>query len=352
MATSGTVGQTIFTTRQVIDHAMRRCKLAAQQITAEHLAIARDVLWLQLSTLNSRGIALWAVAAQLQGLVDSVAQVALSTGTLDVLDANLRTITRLTGTASASTGTAANAFDSSLSTTCTNSVAAGYIQLLLATAAALTTCGICPNVSGTWAFTIQTSDDGVTWTTRVTQAATAVVAGTWLWYDVPGVSSTTYMRIVGGATTTLDVRELVFGNAPSDIPLAPIDRNTYAALPNKSSTGRPTMYWLDRQRNIPQLTVWPTPSSAYVMTSLVALYTQRQIQDVGTLAQELEIPQRWYMAIVCELAKHLSLEIKEVDASLVPVLTAIADLEMTKAWDGESDRSPVRLLPNIRAYTA
>ena len=51
MATSGTVSTTQFTTRQVIDHAYRRCRLGAQQITSEMIDIANDQLYLILSNL-------------------------------------------------------------------------------------------------------------------------------------------------------------------------------------------------------------------------------------------------------------------------------------------------------------
>ncbi len=46
MATSGTVSTTNFTTRQVIDHAFRRCRLGAQQITSEMIDVANDQLYI------------------------------------------------------------------------------------------------------------------------------------------------------------------------------------------------------------------------------------------------------------------------------------------------------------------
>ena len=44
MAYSNTVSQTVFNTRKIIDNSIRRCKLSAQQITAEHIDIANDQL--------------------------------------------------------------------------------------------------------------------------------------------------------------------------------------------------------------------------------------------------------------------------------------------------------------------
>ena len=44
-----------------------------------------------------------------------------------------------------------------------------------------------------------------------------------------------------------------------------ISRDTYLAIPNKSTTGRPTQFFLDRQIT-PNLKIWPLPeNSTYVL---------------------------------------------------------------------------------------
>src|SRR5688572_17520457 len=111
MATSGTVSTTVFTTRKVIDHAFRRCKLAPQQISAEYIDTAKDLLWLFLSTLASKGITLWTVQKEIIPIYGYVQDVPLPVGTVDLLDANLRNIDRPTGTYDSSEGDAENAFD-------------------------------------------------------------------------------------------------------------------------------------------------------------------------------------------------------------------------------------------------
>ena len=54
MAFSGTISQTVFNTGRIIDNAIRRCKLSAQQITAEYIDIANDQLYLLLSDLANQ----------------------------------------------------------------------------------------------------------------------------------------------------------------------------------------------------------------------------------------------------------------------------------------------------------
>jgi hypothetical protein len=44
----------------------------------------------------------------------------------------------------------------------------------------------------------------------------------------------------------------------------------------------------------------------------MTVWYQRQIMDVGALTDELEVPQRWYEAVVFMLAHRMSLELPQV----------------------------------------
>lgn len=351
MATSGTVSTTIFRTNKVIEHAYARCRIARERITPERIQTALDLLFLRLSSMVNRGIALWAVEKQLIPLYAAQQSVELPVGTVDLLNCNLRSLQRLSGIASASEGDAENAFDGDLETACTQTLADGYIQLELETAIQATNFGLMPNATGTWNFVLQASDDGSTWTTFYTATDFAAVAGKWTWWDVEGMGEWLYYRMLATDGTILDVTELVLGNMPQEIPCAPINRDDYANMPNKFFLGRPVQYWYDKQRVQPVVTLWPAPGAEYTFYQLVA-YVQRYIQDVGTLRQEVEVPQSWYLALVARLAADIALEDDEVDPQLVATLDAIGERTWKEAWDGQSDGSSVYLRPNIRPYTA
>ena len=111
MATSGTVGSTIFTNQQIIDHAFRRCKMVEQEITGEHLQIALELLWLFTQTLVNKGIKLWNVVPIILPIYEREQTVPLPVGTENVYTLLLRTSQRITGTPSATEGVAGNAFD-------------------------------------------------------------------------------------------------------------------------------------------------------------------------------------------------------------------------------------------------
>lgn len=351
MATSETVATTVFNTRRVIDHAFRRCRLVPQQITPEMLDTALDLLFLELSALGNRGIPLWTIDKFILPVYFRTASVPTPLGTIDVFDVNLRENQRLSGANSSSEGVADNAFDADLTTACTQTSAAGFIQMELTSNNTVPIFGILPNVSGTWDISMQFSDDGVAFTTIFTESALIVVDEEWFWRDVEGVGNHKFWRLQANGTTVLDVTELVFQNTPQEIPFYQLNRTDYNNLPNKTRTGRPTQFWYDKNRQRPLLTIWPNPDSQFTFSQITG-YLHRQIQDVGTMQQEIECPQRWYLAIMLQLAKHLCKEIKEVDINIIPVVVADAAEELKKVWDGEGDGSDTFFRPNIRPYTA
>ncbi len=356
MATSGTVGSTVFTNQQIIDHAFRRCKMVEQQIVGEHLEIALELLWLYVMSLSNKGIKLWNVEPLLLPIYERQPTVPCPLGTENTYTINLRNQNRVTGTATASEGVADNAFDGDLTTACTQTAAAGDITMDLGTdgATAINTFGIMPNVSGTWDYVIEASNDNfATAVTYIERTGQEVVQDEWLWVDVQAPSRVTefqYWRLRATGTTVLDVIELVYQNAPNEIPMYKLNRNDYANLPDKASTGRPTQFWFDRQRTQPEIELWPSPGAEFTFNQVTG-FIQRQLQDVGRMTDELEVPDRWYLAIVCNLAAQLGREIKEVDETILPRLDQDADRYLADAWGGETDESEAYLRPNISPYT-
>ena len=330
MATSGTVSTTQFTTRQVIDHAFRRCRLGAQQITSEMIDVANDQLYLILSNLANRGVQLWCIEKLIMPLYEGNGAVTLPLGTVDVLNTNLRTLQEVTGTETTS------------STTVTMVVSGGTT---------LTTVGILWSAAAV-PFVIEQSVTGSTWTSVPTEESTTAptqVAGEWLWVDFNATTINNYFR-VRATSGTLSATDVYFGNTPTEIPIARLNRDDYTALPNKFFLGRPLQFWFDRQLNQPIMHLWPVPNAA-ATTQQIVLWRHRYIQDVGTMVQELDVPQRWFDAIVALLASKLAEETPEVDANLMPILEAKAEKALAQAENEERDNSPIYWAPLISSYT-
>jgi hypothetical protein len=350
LATSGTTGTTVFQTYKLIDHALRRCRLPPQKITAEKIQTALELLWLRLMAMSNKGITLFTLDRVILPLYMGVRDVPTPVGTTGVMDVNLRSVQRLLGTNSASEGDADYAFDSDIDTICEQAAANGWIQTQLSSATKSTTFGLLPGTSGTWSYRIQGSDDGITFTDVYTATAELVVDGEWIWLDIDGLPPYEFWRLQAFGGTTLEVRELVFSNTPNEIPLALVNRDDYDTLPNKVFESRPTEYWLDLQRVRPILTLWPVPQESYTFWQLVARI-QKYIEDVGTLTQEVAVPAKSYMGILCQLSYDYAIQDNDVDVSIIPTLKIDADNEMGGLWDGQSDPAPTRLTPNIGGYT-
>jgi hypothetical protein len=353
MPFSGTVSTTVFNVGKVIDRAFGRCKLAPQQITPEYIQIAKDLLYAFLSTLGNEGIPLWAQKKMILPIYEGVQDVLLDPQVIDVLNANLRTSTRLTGIAQLSSeGDPSLAFDSNLATACVQVTPGGYIACQLGASFNPSTFGFMPNVSGTWDFAFQVSGDGVTWRTVYTGSQVSVVDGEWFWADVQGIPEVgvTWLRMLALNTTVLNVTELVFEDAPNEIPIAKVNRDDYANLPNKWFTGRPVQFWYDKQVPNPILTLWPVPQFQYTFNQIV-LYVNRYIMDVGDLTDSIEVPQRWLLAIITELGRQLAMNIPEVKTEVLMYLGPEADSSLKKAWASETDQSPTFLRPRIWNYT-
>ena len=355
MATSDTVSTTVFNTRRVIDRAFGRCKVPPQSITAERIEIARDNLFLLLSSLVNRGIPLWTQEQVILPLYQGQARIEAPLGTNDLHSVNIRSLSRVSGTSTSSAGgTVASAFDDDFSTALTQTSSDGDVQTEFTSATLVTTVGILPNAAGSMDLLVERSSDGVSWTMVLDIGAVTHAVGTWVWYDLDGNIAATYIRIRETGGGTIDVQEIFWGNNPTEVPMARLNQDNYLNLPNKVFPGRPLQFWFNRRRGdsgaLPELHTWPVCALANRYDQLVA-WRKRYLQDVGTLQQEIEVPQRWYAWVVAELAAMLAGELPEVSDSREVLLINKAVVVLSEAQGEERDDSPFFLTPGLGVYT-
>ena len=127
-----------------------------------------------------------------------------------------------------------------------------------------------------------------------------------------------------------------------------MNKDDYYNLNNKASQGRPLQFWLDRRRTLPVMNLWPVPDINFYQ---VVVLRHRYIMDPGVFVNEIEVPQRWYEAIVALLAAKMAMEMVEVDVQIVPMLDAKAAQALYVAQAEERDNSPMMIAPNISMYT-
>ena len=158
------------------------------------------------------------------------------------------------------------------------------------------------------------------------------------------VTQTTLSMVSGTASYTLtsnytDLLEVVIRNSSNvDTTLTKMSRSEYLSIPNKTSSGRPTQFFYDRQVT-PTITLWPTPAS----DTLVYYYVNR-IQDVDTLQNTTDAPFRFLPCMVAGLAYYVA--IKKAPER-VQMLKSIYEEEFQRAADEDEDRVSLKLQPSV-----
>jgi hypothetical protein len=352
MAYSGTTGTTVITVQTLIDHGARRCGKLAEELTSEQVLSARQSLFFLLSNLINIGIQYWAIDKKVYGFNPDRYIYDLPLGGNDVLNALYRWMSRPNGAYTSSAGgTVANVYDGDVDTICTQTSTNGNISVNFGPSNPIYigSIGFLPASSGTWSIILEYSSDGSSWSTLVDLGTIPVVDNEWIWTDIDNGQTVPYYRIRAYNGTTLSLRELYFGNNSTEITMSRLNRDDYTNLPNKNFTAnQPFQFWFNRTVPQSQIWLWPTPQNAFYQ---MTVWYSRQIMDVGDLYGELEIPQRWYEAVLMMLSHRMSLELPNVPLDRVTYLEGQADKYLTLAEQEERDKSPIYFAPNISVYT-
>ena len=103
-----------------------------------------------------------------------------------------------------------------------------------------------------------------------------------------------------------DVLEAVYRNASNiDVSLTKISRSEYQALSNKSSTGQPTQYYVQRFIDRITITLYLTPGTSENGKFLNFYYVKR-IQDAGGYTNDADVPYRFVPCMIAGLSYYLS----------------------------------------------
>lgn len=144
-------------------------------------------------------------------------------------------------------------------------------------------------------------------------------------------------------TDLIDILSLVVRRSNTDYSLDRISRDAYLNIPTKSSTGRPTQYFLDRQIT-PNLKVWPLPDNS---TDTIIYDALTRLDDADSFTNTVGVPFRFYPALASGLAYYISVK-KAPDR--MQMLKAIYDEDMARAQEEDRDRSSFHIAPSLRSY--
>ena len=138
---------------------------------------------------------------------------------------------------------------------------------------------------------------------------------------------------------TVDVLDAVIRRNGVDYNMERIGRSTYQNLPKKTTEGRPTQFWVDRQ-STPVIYLYPTPENS---TDQLRFYRTERVEDINTLADNADVPSRFLAPLVSGLAYHLAVKKAPERAQ---GLKMIYEEEMVRAEMEDRERVSLRLVPS------
>ena len=145
-----------------------------------------------------------------------------------------------------------------------------------------------------------------------------------------------------------DVLEASFRNSNVDTPLTKINRSAYQALSNKTSTGQPTQYFVQRFIDKITITLYLTPGSDQA-GKFINYYYVKRIQDAGDYTNDADVPYRFVPCMITGLAYYLAIKFAP---DRIQMLKMLYEDELARALeeDGSSSSSfitPKTYYPNV-----
>lgn len=157
-------------------------------------------------------------------------------------------------------------------------------------------------------------------------------------YNVDSTNSTAAIDVLDGF-----LRQTI-NSENSDIQMTRLSRSEYSSVPNKSTTGTPLQFFVDKQIS-PTISVYPAPDASSTYT--VHLNVLTRMDDVDAATDTLQLPFRFYPCLAAGLAYYLSIKKSPERTGL---LKQIYEEEFQRALEADEDRASLSITPDIASY--
>ena len=144
-------------------------------------------------------------------------------------------------------------------------------------------------------------------------------------------------------TDIIDVLSVVVRRDSTDFSIERISRDTYLAIPNKTTEGRASQFFLDRQVT-PNLKIWPVPENN---TDVIYYDALTRIEDADTQINTMDVPFRFYPCLAAGLAYYISMK-RAPDR--IQLLKAAYEEEFQRAMTEDRDRASFNVVPQFEYF--
>ncbi len=331
----------------IITDAYERCGIAPSDISSQMWTSALYSVNGVMIEFTNMQLNLWEVEQEILSLTEGVRSYQLPAGTIDVLEGYRRSFDRVFGgTATSSAGgTAANAFDSNLDTACTQVSSNGNISYNYGTSnpTVITMVGYASEVAATLTLTYEGSNDNSNWTSLVSNVSQSYPAKQIVWNIVTTPGAYQYYRVRASAGGTLNCAEFYLANNEKDYPLGRMSRQDYDGITNKSTSGIPVAFYIDRAVN-PIINIYLTPDSQFTMVKYNRI---RQLHTMSGATQNLDSPFRFIEAMTAKIASKLAVKFAPDRLAMLKG-EATESIQMAQTEDRE--RVKASFLPDLSGY--
>lgn len=138
----------------------------------------------------------------------------------------------------------------------------------------------------------------------------------------------------------VDLLDVVVRRNNTDYEVQRISRGEYTTLPNKTTQGRPSQYWFNRQID-PVINLWAVPENS---TDVLIYYYVERIEDAGVYTNTSDLPFRFFPCMVAGLAYYLAMK-RAPDR--IQMLKTVYEEEFQRAADEDQGRTPLKLQPSL-----
>jgi len=141
----------------------------------------------------------------------------------------------------------------------------------------------------------------------------------------------------------IDVLSVVVRRSNTDYALTRVSRDTFLSIPVKTTQGRPSQFFLDRQIT-PNLKVWPVPENS---TDVIVYDALTRMDDADAQVNTLDMPFRFYPCLAAGLAYYIALKRAP---NRLQMLKAMYEEEFERAMTEDRDRASFNVVPQYQYF--
>ena len=141
----------------------------------------------------------------------------------------------------------------------------------------------------------------------------------------------------------IDVLSVVVRRSNTDYALTRVSRDTFLSIPVKTTQGRPSQFFLDRQIT-PNLKIWPVPENR---TDVIFYDALTRMDDADAQVNTLDMPFRFYPCLAAGLAYYIALKRAP---NRLQMLKAMYEEEFERAMTEDRDRASFNVVPQYQYF--